>query len=105
MCVSAHATGIRPRASLAETCAPVVWSPRQESNLYLALRTTTAFAAALRVCGLDYAFAMTEVGRQEPSSLYTFPQSGLGSALPRDGPRGFTEFDSIQPVLSRPSAH
>ncbi len=60
-------------------------SPRQESNLYLALLTTTAFAAALRVCGLDYAFVMNhEIVRQEPSSLYTFlTRVRLGSALPR----------------------
>ncbi len=84
------------------------WSPRQESNLYLALRTTSAFAAAWRVRGLDYAFAVgCEAFRQEPSSLYTFPMSRawLGVATPLVRARGFTDFDSIQPVLSRPAAH
>lgn len=46
---------------------------------------------------LDYAFTMTRgVNRWAPSSLYTFPHGGLGSALPCAWrPSGFAEFDAI----------
>ena len=46
---------------------------------------------------LDYAFAMgCKAYRRAPSSLYTFPPGGLGSALPYAlWPSGFAEFDAI----------
>lgn len=50
----------------------------------------------LAVRALDYAFALVlSHVRRPPSSLYTFPISGLGSALPRHKGRGFAEFDGI----------
>ncbi len=44
--------------------------------------TTTAFAAKRAlVCGLDCAFTVAEAVGASVSSLYTFPMTGLGSAL------------------------
>ena len=40
------------------------------------------------VCGLDFAFTIAKCLRWEPSSLYTFPNYGLRSALPRFSPGG-----------------
>ena len=61
-----------------------IWWPKSESNRHFPcgktdFLPTSAFAASsCAVRGLDYAFISV---RWLPSSLYTFPSTGLGSAL------------------------
>ena len=50
-------------------------------RIFIPLRLSPPRTIKLRVCGLDYPFTMAFAHRCRPSSLYTFPESGLGSGL------------------------